>query len=50
VAVGTPAEVITSDTLSKLYNSPVEVLRARDGGLVVVGHPGEETISYHDRH
>jgi zinc/manganese transport system ATP-binding protein len=48
VAVGTPAEVITSETLSKLYNSPVEVLRAADGGLVVVGHPGEEYISYHD--
>ena len=50
VAVGTPAEVITSETLSKLYNSPVEVLRSRDGGLVVVGHPGEETISYHEHH
>jgi len=40
VAVGTPAEVITSETLSKLYNSPVEVMRSHDGGLVVVGHPG----------
>jgi len=48
VAIGAPAEVITSETLSKLYNSPVEVLRAGDGGLVVVGHPGEEYISYHD--
>ncbi len=48
VAVGAPAEVITSETLSKLYNSPVEVLRAGDGGLVVVGHPGEEYISYHE--
>lgn len=48
VAVGTPAEVITSETLSKLYESPVEVLQSCDGGLVVVGHPGEECISYHD--
>jgi zinc/manganese transport system ATP-binding protein len=48
VAVGTPAEVITSETLSKLYNSTVEVLKACDGGLVVVGHPGEECVSYHD--
>ena len=47
VAVGTPAEVITSETLSKLYESPVEVLQSCDGGLVVVGHPGEECISYH---
>jgi zinc/manganese transport system ATP-binding protein len=47
VAVGTPAEVITSETLSRLYDSPVEVLQACDGGLVVVGHPGEECVSYH---
>ena len=47
VAVGTPAEVITSDTLSKLYDSPVEVLKACDGGLVVVGHTGE-CVSYHE--
>ena len=50
VAVGTPEEVITSETLSKLYNSPVEVMKACDGALVVVGHPGEECISYHDHH
>lgn len=49
VAVGTPAEVITSETLSKLYDSPVEVLHARDGGLVVVGSTGEY-ISYHEHH
>ena len=49
VAVGTPAEVITSETLSKLYDSPVEVLKASDGGLVVVGHTGE-AVSYHEHH
>jgi zinc/manganese transport system ATP-binding protein len=49
VAVGTPTEVITSDTLSKLYDSPVEVLQACDGGLVVVGHTGE-CVSYHEHH
>jgi len=49
VAVGTPVEVITSETLSKLYDSPVEVLRACDGGLVVVGSTGE-CISYHANH
>ncbi len=47
VAVGTPAEVITSETLSKLYDSPVEVLHARDGSLVVIGCTGE-CISYHE--
>ena len=42
---GSPAEVITTETLSRLYQSPVEVLRASDGRLVVVGHP--EATSYH---
>jgi zinc/manganese transport system ATP-binding protein len=35
-AIGTPAEVITSATLSKLYNSSVEVVQAL-GRLFVVG-------------
>lgn len=35
-AIGTPDEVITSITLSKLYNSPVEVVQAL-GRLFVVG-------------
>lgn len=34
-AIGTPTEVITSKTLSKLYNSPVEVLHAMDRVFVV---------------
>ncbi|MBO0885182.1 MAG: ABC transporter ATP-binding protein, partial [Mycobacterium sp.] len=33
--IGSPNAVINSDTLSNLYSSPVEVLRARDGRLVV---------------
>jgi zinc/manganese transport system ATP-binding protein len=36
---GTPREVITSETLSGLYSAPIEVLRAQDGRLVVVGVP-----------
>jgi len=36
---GTPAEVITTDTLSALYGAGVEVLRRSDGRLVVVGQP-----------
>jgi zinc/manganese transport system ATP-binding protein len=36
-AAGTPAEVITSETLTRLYGTPVEVLTASDGRLVVVG-------------
>jgi zinc/manganese transport system ATP-binding protein len=47
-ACGTPAEVITSETLTRLYGTPVEVLRTRDGRLVVVGQP--EAPSTHGGH
>jgi zinc/manganese transport system ATP-binding protein len=46
---GTPTEVLTSDTLSGLFGTPVEVLAASDGRLVVVGTP-EATPSHADRH
>jgi zinc/manganese transport system ATP-binding protein len=46
IAVGTPEEVITTETLSRLYATPIEVLRASDGRIIVVGQP-EEEISYH---
>lgn len=42
---GTPREVITSPTLSRLYDAPIEVLETSDGRLVVVGQP--EAASYH---
>jgi zinc/manganese transport system ATP-binding protein len=46
---GTPTEVITSPTLTALYNTPIEVLHTSDGQLVVVGQP--EAPSHHgDRH
>src|SRR5437016_10836211 len=49
VASGVPADVITSETLSRLYETPIEVLRTSDGRLVVVGQP--EAPAYHsDRH
>jgi zinc/manganese transport system ATP-binding protein len=37
---GSPREVITTGTLSRLYGTPVEVLRTGDGRLVVVGGAG----------
>ncbi|MEO6701842.1 MAG: ATP-binding cassette domain-containing protein [Jatrophihabitantaceae bacterium] len=37
--IGSPAEVITAETLSMLYDTPVDVLRDRAGRLVVVGQP-----------
>jgi zinc/manganese transport system ATP-binding protein len=48
-ACGTPAEVITSRTLTRLYQTPVEVLTASDGRLVVVGQP-EPPAVHSDRH
>jgi zinc/manganese transport system ATP-binding protein len=42
---GPPDQVITSATLSRLYGVPIEVLRASDGRLVVVGQP--EAASFH---
>jgi len=36
---GTPGEVVTSENLTRLYGTPVEVLRTADGRLVVVGQP-----------
>jgi zinc/manganese transport system ATP-binding protein len=46
---GTPDEVITSETLTALYGIPIEVLRASDGRLVVVGEP-EAPARHTDRH
>ncbi|MFI4989988.1 MAG: metal ABC transporter ATP-binding protein [Solirubrobacterales bacterium] len=46
---GPVAEVVTTQTLSRLYGVPVEVLRASDGRLVVVGQP-EPPAHHHDRH
>jgi zinc/manganese transport system ATP-binding protein len=46
---GSPAEVITGPTLSRLYNTPIEVLHTSDGRLVVVGQPEAPAI-HTDRH
>lgn len=37
--MGRPDEVITADTLTMLYGTPIDVLRDRAGRLVVVGQP-----------
>jgi zinc/manganese transport system ATP-binding protein len=42
-------EVVSSDTLTRLYGVPIEVLRASDGRLVVVGAP-DTAVHHHDRH
>jgi zinc/manganese transport system ATP-binding protein len=46
---GAPSEVITSETLSRLYATAVEVLHTSDGRLVVVGQP-EAPSRHTDRH
>jgi zinc/manganese transport system ATP-binding protein len=46
---GEPEQVITSETLSRLYQTPIEVLRTSDGRLVVVGQP-EAPALHIDRH
>jgi len=45
VLSGAPQEVIRTDTLTRLYGTPVEVLRTSDGRLVVVGQ--YEPVSHH---
>jgi zinc/manganese transport system ATP-binding protein len=46
---GRPEDVISSETLTRLYGAPIEVLRASDGRLVVVGQP-EAPFVHGDRH
>ena len=46
---GTVSDVITSATLSALYETPIEVLHTSDGRLVVVGQP-EAPAHHSDRH
>ena len=44
LAMGRPADIITSETLSAIYSAPVEVLRDRLGRIFVVGL--EEEVSH----
>jgi zinc/manganese transport system ATP-binding protein len=46
---GAVEEVINGATLTALYGVPIEVLRASDGRLLVVGQP-EAPAHHHDRH
>jgi zinc/manganese transport system ATP-binding protein len=44
---GAPEDVVSSETLSNLYGAPIEVLRASDGRLVVVGQPEAPFVHGH---
>lgn len=46
---GTPREVITAETLTRLFKTPIEVLTTSDNRLVVVGQP-EPPAFHSDRH
>jgi zinc/manganese transport system ATP-binding protein len=48
-AAGTPGEVITAPTLSRLYGVPIEVFETDDGRRFVAGLP-EAPAHHHDRH
>ena len=45
--MGPPETVITADTLSMLYETPIDVLRDRAGRLVVVGQPDAPSVHHH---
>ena len=45
VATGQPGEVLNSESLSKLYDSPVEVLKDSRGRIAIVG--AEEGAHHH---
>jgi zinc/manganese transport system ATP-binding protein len=47
VLAGKPEDVISTETLTELYDAPVEVLRTSDGRLVVVGQPDLHTHHGH---
>jgi zinc/manganese transport system ATP-binding protein len=49
VAAGTPHEVISGAVLSRLYDTPIEVVTTSDGRLVVVGQP-EAPAHHSSRH
>jgi zinc/manganese transport system ATP-binding protein len=45
--MGRPADVITADTLTMLYGTPIDVLTDRAGRLVVVGQPDTPAAHRH---
>jgi zinc/manganese transport system ATP-binding protein len=44
---GRPDEVVTSETLTRLYGVPIETLRTSDGRVVVVGEPDAPHVHGH---
>lgn len=46
IVAGTPEEVVTTETLSRLYGTTVEVVRAADGRLAVLGQPEVHAVCH----
>ena len=46
-AIGTPDEVLTSEKLTELYDTDIDVLRVRDR-IVVVGTPDDQHVHHVD--
>ncbi|MDB5179139.1 MAG: metal transporter ATP-binding protein [Patescibacteria group bacterium] len=49
IVAGKPRDIITSEMLTRLYGVPIEVLKAANGRLVVVGEP-EAPAAHGNRH
>ena len=45
---GRPGAVITSEALTRLYGTPIEVVRSASGPVVVIGQP--DAPSFHAGH
>lgn len=48
VTMGKPADILTSETLSRLYETPVEVVRDSRGRIAIIGT--EDPEHHHERH
>lgn len=49
-AIGTPEEVLTTETLSRLYGTPVDVLKVRGRIIVVNASESTDTSGHHHLH
>lgn len=48
VTMGKPADILTSESLSRLYETPVEVVRDSRGRIAIIGT--EDPAHHHERH
>jgi zinc/manganese transport system ATP-binding protein len=46
IVVGSPDEVVTKETLSRLYGAAIEVVRTADGRVAVLGQPEVHAVCH----